>query len=258
MRPGCGADRRGFTLVELLVVVAVIALLIGLLLPALSRARHAAQAAMCLANIRSLEIAQIAYANDYDGQLVMYGFGHGGTDLAPALSWLNVLRPYGDSAMDTKSPLDTSPYWTVEMGGTGQTAPGTSPARNRVSSYGLNEYVTPKPPFDPANPMRTPVDRLHKVKNPTATSQFVMMAFMGEFAASDHVHSGEWWIDESLPEAPAALASEQVQTNAVAGRTGTAEAKANYGFLDGHAATMTFGEMYESPAVNKFDPRVAR
>lgn len=55
---------RGFTLIELLVVISIIAILIGVLLPALGSARHAAQAAACGSNIRQLLLANSAYATD--------------------------------------------------------------------------------------------------------------------------------------------------------------------------------------------------
>lgn len=55
----------GFTLVEVLVVVAVIALLIGLLLPALRQARTASRKALCLSNHRQLVAAWSVYMNDY-------------------------------------------------------------------------------------------------------------------------------------------------------------------------------------------------
>lgn len=53
---------RGFTLVELLVVVAIIALLIGVLLPALGKARIASQSAIGMSNVRQLSMAQSTYA----------------------------------------------------------------------------------------------------------------------------------------------------------------------------------------------------
>jgi prepilin-type N-terminal cleavage/methylation domain-containing protein len=69
-RAGRVGSVRGFTLVELLVVIGIIALLIAMLMPTLTAARKQAAGVKCLANIRSqLQAIQI-YANDNNGLLV--------------------------------------------------------------------------------------------------------------------------------------------------------------------------------------------
>lgn len=59
---------RGFSLIELLVVVAVVALLVGIVTPALSSARRAGIAAVCASNLRQAGVATGAYARDADGR----------------------------------------------------------------------------------------------------------------------------------------------------------------------------------------------
>jgi prepilin-type N-terminal cleavage/methylation domain-containing protein len=59
--------RRAFTLVELLVVIGIIALLIGVLMPALKKAREAAEKTRCLANLRQQSIYLQIYANRFNG-----------------------------------------------------------------------------------------------------------------------------------------------------------------------------------------------
>ena len=69
-------NRRYFSLVELLVVIAVIAILAGLLLPALNQARRKAQSISCLTNQKQTFLALNAYADDHDE---MFPVVHSGT-----------------------------------------------------------------------------------------------------------------------------------------------------------------------------------
>lgn len=71
----------GFTLIELLVVISIIALLVGILLPALGAARESARSAVCLSNMRQIGTTNVLYATDNDdwipGISVPVGAGDG-------------------------------------------------------------------------------------------------------------------------------------------------------------------------------------
>lgn len=232
---------------EVLVVVAIIALLLSLALPAMSQARRSARATRCLSNVRSLEIAQVAYADTYRGALVDVGLPHGGTG-DEASSWVNTLREfYGADAL-LRSPGDVSPYWPVELGGTGEQLNG----RNRRTSYGMSNYLSGN--YNPGLSPREPFNRMEKIMRPSATVQFLLMAETGDYAVSDHPHVEGWGNARRAPS----LANSQVYIQKWGGKSQSPTGLSNYGFLDGHASTLRFEDVYVNPTINRFNPETAQ
>lgn len=95
--------RKAFTLIELLVVIAIIALLMAILVPALSTAKKQATMARCLANHRNLLVGWLLYADENDGLLMCngacYDSWQGSYDPTP---WVH--RPKDSFGNDLPSP----------------------------------------------------------------------------------------------------------------------------------------------------------
>lgn len=85
--------RLGFTLVELRVVIAIIAILASLLPPALSTARGRAEGITCLDNTRQLARAWQRYAADFSG-LLPCNLGLAGSSFRTNLHWVNHVMPW--------------------------------------------------------------------------------------------------------------------------------------------------------------------
>jgi len=85
-------DRNAFTLVELLVVVAIIALIAAILLPALAKARQSSLTVTCQNNLRQCGIAFTSYAQDCQGLLP-----YPTTTFGEGCLWYNCIDPYFQS-----------------------------------------------------------------------------------------------------------------------------------------------------------------
>ena len=99
--------RTGFTLIELLVVISIIALLISILLPALSTAREAARRSTCLSNYRQLALGFATYAEDFDY------FPRSGTIFVARPEITKIERPVAEDLEYRGIPLErTGSVWS--------------------------------------------------------------------------------------------------------------------------------------------------
>ncbi len=110
MRRRISRPRCGFTLVELLVVISIIALLLGILLPSLGAARESAHGVVCMSNLKQISTAEVAYRTERKGALP----GSPGTTGRELLNDPNAITdPMG---MDVQS-LATQPFdWAGPLG----------------------------------------------------------------------------------------------------------------------------------------------
>lgn len=251
--------RPAFTLIELLVVVGLIALLIGILLPALSAAREAAARTKCLSNMRSLQVAQALYCSENNNYLIRAGYGEAaeepdGDVLDPTQSWFAILQRYGSTHLLPRCPSDESPHFA---GGTPVSGSGAT-AIYRTTSYGINDFLDADlcpwgPNFSTDRPPGGWYAKITQVRRPSVTIQFVELASTGSFAAADHPHVEEWSEAD-----PAGSAKVSMRINAHDRRFPAGnKSVANYGFLDGHAETLPFDAVFQSFKRNKFDPSLA-
>jgi prepilin-type N-terminal cleavage/methylation domain-containing protein len=107
--------QSGFTLVELLVVIAVIAMLAALLFPVFTTARQASTASVCASNLRQLSKATLLYTQDYDEcfPLAFYRMASAnGTCLRTV--W-GVLQPYLRDYRVALCPADPQPIDLTAM-----------------------------------------------------------------------------------------------------------------------------------------------
>jgi prepilin-type N-terminal cleavage/methylation domain-containing protein len=160
---------NAFTLVELLVVIGIIALLVGILLPALAKARAQANEVKCMNNLHQFSIGLMIYVNQNKGTLPSEGYGDGNGAGTKSLgiwsdpsAWWNALpslasgKAYNDMQLSTVVPLPGSGANSVFVCPTASpavtvTGSGDLPTLNGgfFQMYGSDDSVLSLPP--PAN-----------------------------------------------------------------------------------------------------------
>jgi prepilin-type N-terminal cleavage/methylation domain-containing protein/prepilin-type processing-associated H-X9-DG protein len=228
--------RTGFTLVELLVVIGIIALLVAVLLPTLARARQAANQAQCAANLRQWAIAVNEYAEQNQLWLPRRGQGKMLTQqLQWYDDWFNELNLYlGQPTYQTlvstgKMPQigDHSIWICPELS-------GTPNIYGNLFGYGMNMALSPRIAPRP--------DRIDKIGE-SSTMVFMADAPAGYSSTIPFI---------STPAAPAPF-------NPVPRHHG----RVNVAFLDGHVSAYdpnylgcnTVGDPVHPDACNRLDVR---
>jgi prepilin-type N-terminal cleavage/methylation domain-containing protein len=128
------SHRRGFSLIELLVVVAILAVLVALLVPAVQKARETANRTRCLNNVKQLGIALHNYAHTHQGfppGCTPSPKKHNATDYDYGHSWMALILPFTDQ---------TSLFDTLDLAGQYYTTTGLVYANPNPSGNNSNAY----------------------------------------------------------------------------------------------------------------------
>jgi prepilin-type N-terminal cleavage/methylation domain-containing protein/prepilin-type processing-associated H-X9-DG protein len=227
--------RPGFTLVELLVVIGIIALLISILMPALSKAREQANAVKCLSNQRNLGSALVLFTQEQKGYLPKAWFNDapypGGPSwrfVPPKIGWDYVLLQYlGNNREIFRCPADEP----GEFRGGDAYAGGDSdriPASYRINISHQHAFGVPDVPA--IRPLYA--TKLSKLKN----SSRAIMFFDGANEPPRWHHVATWEIS------PFGQVRKNFKNNVGWNKH---RGRANYTFADGHAESLLWEETWQ-------------
>jgi len=221
------AMKRGaaFSLVELLVVLAIIALLVGVASGAWHRARSSSQAAECLSTMRQLSTAMQLWGADRGGEFPRSShsaFAH------RSRGWQREILPYLG---------ETGSIVTLEQ----QRRYFRCPADTRTNgtSYGLNVFFE----LDPdADDYEGAPSRWRRASSLPAPSRTVLLAEIKTDSAADHVMAHFW---------SGSAAGSEVAIDRHDGRS-------NFVFADGSAALLEVEDTYDpARGINRWNPSLA-
>ncbi|MBC8106347.1 MAG: prepilin-type N-terminal cleavage/methylation domain-containing protein [Anaerolineae bacterium] len=262
--PGKPRSSRAFTLVELLVVIGIIAVLIGVLLPALSKARQQAQSVACLSNMRQLGGALVMFQNEHKGYLpkawfnarpvvTQPGIGPGGRDVVasdysasdswgyrfPMYGWDFALLKYlGNSKQVYACPSDDNPQirgvW--DFGIAANQLPDKPDANDIPGSYRINVSDITDKAFSAikVTQLRRPALSIVfcegvKSKNPPAAG----------FAPEPFHHVARWEDNTD------GIIGEKAKQN-IAWDRHSGGKRSNYVFADGHAESLVYEDTWKA------------